>query len=148
MIETCQSSLNYLERLRLLTNSNNLTRLNRIRSNVEYLSINCDMLMTYELTSGSTSRSNTQTENNVVQTALEKLKENLTGDTLALCSLLKQVAELTLQHTIGVLSLLLLSQLRTILRLLAATVITMLSWREIALCQYLVRTKDGLSETA
>ena len=106
------------------------------------------MLVTNQLTSSCTCRSNTQTINDIVQTALKKLEKDLTSDTIALSSLVKQVAELTLQHAISVLGLLLLSQLRTILRLLTTTVIAMLSWREIASCQNLIRTKDGLTETA
>ena len=148
MVEACKSSFNDLKRLCLFTNTNNLTRLNLIRRNVHNLAINGDVLVADHLTSSSTCRSNTQTINHIVQTALKQLKQNLTGDAVCLGGLVEQIAELTLKNTIGVLCLLLLSQLHSILRLLAAAVITMLPRGEVALRKNLVSTENGLTETA
>ena len=96
MIETCKSCFDNLERLRLLTNTNNHTRLNCKRRDINYLTINNDVLVTNQLTSSSTCWSDTKTENNVVKTALEILKKNLTSNTISLSSLIKHITELTL----------------------------------------------------
>ena len=148
VVEACKSSLDHLKRLSLFTNSNNLTRFHLIRRNVHYLTVYSDVLVADHLTSSCTCRSNTQTINDIVETALEQLKQILTSDAVCLCSLVEQVAELTLQDTVCILSLLFFSQLHTILRLLAATVIAMLPRGEVALRKNLVSTKDGLTETA
>jgi hypothetical protein len=106
------------------------------------------VLVTNELTCSSTSGSDTETINNVIETALQVLEKNLTGNTVGLSGCIEHVAELTLQHTISVLCLLLLCELSTILRLLAATVVALLPWREITLRENLVRAEDWLAETA
>src|SRR3712207_5611052 len=90
--------------------TNNLAGLHCIRRNVNNFTVNNNMLMTYHLTSCCTCGSDTQTENNVIKTALQVLKQYLTGNTLSLCSFLKHITELTLKHTIGELSFLLLCQ--------------------------------------
>ena len=96
MIETSKCCLDNFERLRLLTNTNNHTWLNSERRNVNYLTINNDVLVTYQLTSSSTSWSDTQTENNVVKTALKVLEKNLTSNTISLSCFIKHITELTL----------------------------------------------------
>src|SRR3712207_8099979 len=101
------------------------------------------MLMTYHLTSSSTCGSNTQTEYYVIETALQVLKQYLTGNTLSLCSFLKHITELPLTHTIGELSFLLLCQHDTVLRHLSATIVAMLSRREVSLGQ---RSEEHTSE--
>ena len=146
MVETCKCSFNHLERLRLLTNSNHHTRLNSERWDVYYFTVNSDVLVTYKLTCSSTSRSNTKTEYYVVKTTFEILKENLTGNTISLCCLLKHITELTLKHTISVLSFLLLCQHDTVLRHLSATVVAMLSRREVSLGQNFVGAEDGFTK--
>ena len=106
------------------------------------------MLVTHELTGSGASRSNTKAEHHVVESALQQLKEHLTGDTVSLSSLLKQVTELTLKYAIGVLGLLLLCQHDCILRHLATTVIAMLSRGEVPAGQNFVRSENGFSKSA
>ena len=96
MIETSKCCLYNFERFRLLTNTDNHTWLNSKRRNVNYLAINNDVLVTNQLTSCSTSWSDTQTENNVIKTAFKILKENLTGNTISLSCLFEHITELTL----------------------------------------------------
>ncbi len=148
MVETSKGSLNHFERLRLLTNSDYHTRLDSERGDVNNLTINGDMLVTNELTGSSAGRSNTKAEHNVVESTLKVLQENLTGDTVGLCSLLKHITELALKHTVCILGLLLLCQHDSILRLLAATVIAMLSRGEVPTGQNFVRAEDGFSKSA
>ena len=52
------------------------------------------MLVTNQLTSSSTCRSNTQTEYYVVKTAFQQLKKHLTGNTFSGSGFFKQIAEL------------------------------------------------------
>ena len=106
------------------------------------------MLVAYELTSSGASRSDTKTENNIVKTTLKILKQYLTSNTLSLGGLLKHITELTLKHTIGVLGFLLLCQHDTILRHFSATVVAMLSRREVSLGQNFVSAEDGFTKTA
>ncbi len=94
MLETRQSILNNLQRLAALTDADNLTRLYRIRSNVHNLAINNDVLVKDKLTGSCTTRSNSKTINQIVETTLEKLKKNLTCNTLGTLSLLKKATEL------------------------------------------------------
>jgi hypothetical protein len=54
------------------------------------------VLVTNQLTRSSTCWSDTKTENNVIKTALEILKKNLTSNTISLSSLIKHITELTL----------------------------------------------------
>ena len=96
MVETCKGCLDNLERLRLLTNTDNHTRLYSERWDINYLTINNDVLVTNQLTSCCTSWSDTQTENNVIKTALKILKKNLTSNTVSLSCLIKHITELTL----------------------------------------------------
>ena len=146
MVETCQRSFDDFERLRFLTYTNNLAWLNCIRRNIDNFSINDDVLMPYHLTSSSARWGNTQTEYNIVKTAFKVLKENLTGNSIRLCSLLKHITELALKHTICVLCLLLLCQHGTKLRHLPASVITMLSRREVSLGQNFVSAENGFTK--
>ena len=133
MIKTCKCGFNNFERLSLLTNSNNLTLFYRERRNTYQFAINRNMLMIYQLTGCCTCRSNPQTKNNIIKATLKKLKQNLTSNTITFCCLIKQITELTLKNAIGVLCLLLLCELRTVLRLLTTAIITMLSWGEVTL---------------
>ena len=73
------------------------------------------MLVKHDLTSCGTCGRKTQTINHIVETALEKLEENLTGNTLRTGCLLEKITELTLQNTVCVFCFLLLAQLQTIL---------------------------------
>ena len=96
MVETCKCSLDNLKRLRLLTNTNNLTRLYCIRRNVNHLAVNNNVLMSDKLASSCTCGSNAQTEHNIVKTAFQVLKQYLTCDTISLGCILKHITELTL----------------------------------------------------
>ena len=147
VVETSQSSLDYFERLSLLANGNNHTRLYLERRNVDNLTINSDVLVTNELTSSSAGRSNTQTVYYVVKATLKQLEQHLTGDTLSLSGLLKQVTELALKNTIGILGFLLLCQHDSVLRHLTTTVVAMLSRGEVPTGQNFVCAEDGLTKT-
>ena len=147
VVETCQCILDNLKRLGLLANANYHSRLNRERRNVNYLAINNDVLVAYQLACSCTSGGDTQAEYDVVKTALQILKENLTGNAFSLCRLLKHITELTLKNTIGVLSFLLLCQHDTVLRHLSATAVAMLSRREVSSGQNFVCAEDGLTKS-
>ena len=116
MIETSQSIHNHFQRLGFFANANNLSRLNSVRRNVYYFTVNNNMLVANQLTSSSTCRSNTQTINYIVQTTFKQLKKYLTGNTLRCSSLFKQIAELFLQYTISIFGFLFLTKLNTIFR--------------------------------
>jgi hypothetical protein len=146
VVETCQSILDNLEALAALANTYNLTGLNAIRRDTYNLAIDYDVLMVNKLTGSTTSGSYAQTINDVVQTALQVLEENLTGNTTGAGCLLEHVAELVLQHTVCVLCLLLLSKHDTILGGLATTVVTVLAGREVTLSLYFGVTQDSLAE--
>jgi len=146
VVEACQSILNNLKALAALANTYYLTGLNAIRRDTYYLTVNYNMLVVNELTSSTTGRSNAQTVNDVVETALEVLKENLTGDATGASCLLEHVAELLLQNTIGVLSLLLLSEHDAILGSFATTIVAVLARREVTLSLYFGISQDSLAE--
>ena len=115
VVKTSKRVLYYLKGFGLLANSDNLTRLNLERRNVYYVAINSDVLVTNELASCTTCRSDTKTVYYIVKAALEELKKNFTRYAFCLCCLLKHITELTLKHTIRVLCFLLLRQHDTIL---------------------------------
>ena len=104
------------------------------------------MLVKHELTGCGTGGGDAQTVNDVVQTAFEKLEKDLTGDTLHRGCFLEEVAELTLQNTVGVFGLLLFTKLCAILGSLAATVLTVLAGGEVTAAQNLILAKDRFPE--
>ena len=148
MVETCQSSNDNLQRLATFTYTNDLTGLHAIAGNTNNLTIYSNMLVVHQLTSSSTSRSNAKTEYDVVKTALQVLKKNLTSNATGTSCLFKHQTELLLQNSIGVTCLLLLGKHNAILGSLAATIVSVLTRREIPLGKSLVSTKDRLTETA
>ena len=148
MVEACQSILDYLEALAALANTNDLSGLDAIRRDTYHLTVDYDVLVVDKLTGSTAGGSDAQTVNDVVETALQVLEENLTGDTTGAGCLLEHIAELLLQHTIGVLSLLLLCKHDAILGSLAATVVAMLARREVTLSLYFGITQDSLAEAA
>lgn len=85
-------------------------------------------------------------KHHIVQTAFKKLEKHLAGDTLGAGSLVEKIAEIFLEHTIGIFSLLLLTQLSAILRSLAATVLAVLARSVVFFSEHLVFTEDGLAE--
>ena len=87
-------------------------------------------------------------ENKKVSITVENTTVFRAGDTVSLGGLLKHDAELALKNPVGVLGFLLLCQHDSILRLLAATVIAMLSRREVSPGQNFVRSEDGFTKTA
>ena len=116
VINASQRVYNNLQRLGFLTNANQLSGLNSIRRNIDYFTVNSNMLVAYQLTGSSTRRSNTQTINDIVQTAFEQLKQYLTGNTLSSSGLLKQITELFFQNSISIFGFLLLTELDSIFR--------------------------------
>ena len=147
-MKPARSSLNHLKRLRLLADTYHLTRLYRVRGDVHNLAVNHDVTVADQLARSRTGRSNAKTEHYIVQTALKVLEKNLTGNAVSLGCLLKHITELTLKYTVCVFSLLLLCQHDTVLGHLPATVVAMLSRREVPSGQNFVRAKYGLSKTA
>ncbi len=106
------------------------------------------MLVKHNLTGSRTARSNAETINYIVKTAFEELEKHLAGDTLGAGCFLKEVAELTLEHTICVFSFLLLFELCAIFRSLSSAVGTMLSRRIVLLCQNFILAVDCFAEFA
>ena len=82
-----------------------------------------------ELTGCGAGRGDAQTVDDVVETAFEKLEQNLTGDAFCRGGFVEEVAELTLENSVGIFGFLLFAQLSAILRGFAATVGAMLSGR-------------------
>ena len=68
VVEASQRVLNDLKRLRLLAHSDNLARHNLIGGYVDHLAVDRDVAMEHQLACGSTSRSDAQTINHVVET--------------------------------------------------------------------------------
>ena len=101
-----------------------------------------------ELTGSSACGSYAETEYHVVETALQELEENLTGNTLFVACLFKEVMELLLKHSVGIFGFLLLTQLCAILGSLAALVGTVLARREIFLGENFIFAKNGFTEFA
>ena len=95
-----------------------------------------------ELTSCGAGLSDAEAVDDVVQAALEELQEDFTRHTLGALSLLEEVAELTLEYAIGVLSLLLFLELDAIFARLTTAVVAVLSRRIVLLGEYLVGTED------
>ena len=104
------------------------------------------MAVQNQLTGGCTGGCDAQTVNNVVQTAFQKLKEDLTGDTLEARCFLEEVAELTFEYTVGVFGFLLLAELNTVFRCFATLVGAMLARGEVASCEYFVFAEDRFAE--
>ena len=104
MVEALEGLSDYFQRFRFLANSDNLTGFNGIGRDVDNLTVYSDVTVTNELTRSSACRSYTEAVNDVVQTALKELNQDLTGDTFGTSSFREEEAELTLQYTIGVLA--------------------------------------------
>ena len=84
-----------------------LAGLEGVRRDVDYLTIDGDVTVRDELTSSCTRLSDAEAIDDVVEAAFQELEEHFTRDTLRALSLFEEVAELTLEYAIGVLSLLL-----------------------------------------
>ena len=147
MVETSQRVSNHFERFGFLTNTNNLTRLHTVGCNADNLTIHHNVLVVHQLTSSGTSGRDSETEDNVVKTALKALEENLTGNAAGRGSLFKHVAELLLKNTVSVLCLLLFCKHDAVLRSFATTRIAMLTGRVVTLGQNLVCTENSLAES-
>ena len=84
----------------------------------------------------------------LVETLLKKLQQVLTSYTLCRRSLLEEVAELTLEDTIGVFSLLFFAKLCTVLREFSSLVGAMLAGSIRSLSVSLIFTKAGFTKLA
>ena len=146
MVETCERIGDDLERLGTLTHTDNLAGLHTERSDIDNFTIYYDMLVADQLTGSSTSRSYAKAIYHIVETALERLKQQLTGNAAGCSRLLEQIAELLLQYTVCIFCLLLFSQHDTVLGGFAATGVAVLSGRIIALGKNFIRSKDSFSE--
>lgn len=82
----------------LLGNCNYVARLNLVRRNVNALAVYGEVCMVNQLTSLTAGVSKAHAENYVVQTALELLQQDLTGDALLALSLLVVSMELLLEY--------------------------------------------------
>ena len=71
------------------------------------------MLVAHQLTSSCASRSNTQTEYDIVKATFQQLEKDFTSNTFSSLSLLKQVAELFFQNAISIFGFLFLTKLNT-----------------------------------
>ncbi len=86
----------------------------------------------------------TETVHDVVETGFEELEEHLAGDAFGARRLFKEVAELTLEHTVCVFSFLLFAKLGAVLGSFLPTVGTMLARRIVLLSQHFVIAKYWL----
>ncbi len=100
-----------------------------------------------ELAGSGTRGSKPQAEDHVVQARLAELEEDITRLALLGFRTLEEDAELTLEHAVDVLRLLLFAELDAILGEFAPAVLPMLTGSEIATLEHLVGPVDRLAET-
>ena len=77
VVETSESVGNDLKRLRLFAHTDYITGLYCIRSDVDHLAVDSDVLVEHELTGGRTAGSDAQTIYYIIQTAFEELQNCL-----------------------------------------------------------------------
>ena len=105
------------------------------------------MAVRNELAGSCTRRGDTQAVNNIVQAAFEQLQQVLARDTAHTRSLVVGACELLFEQAVRILCLLLLAQLRAVLRhLLALARQTVLSGRKVAFLKHLVRPVNSFAE--
>jgi len=148
VVETSKCVVNDLEGLRTLAYADNLTRLYAIGSDIDNLAIDNHMLVEHELTCGGTGRSDTQTVNDIIETALKQLEQYLTGYALGALGLLEETTELRFKDTIGIFSLLLFLKLSAILRSFLTTIQAMLTRGIVLLSENLVWSVNSLAKFA
>ena len=148
VVEACEAVGDNFERFAAFANTYDIAGVYFERGYVDYFAIDGDMLVEHDLTGGRTGGSYAQTVNHVVETRLEKLEQNLTGDTFETRSLLEEVAELTFEQTVGIFGLLLFAELNTVLRCFTALVLAVLARGEVATGENLVFAEDGFAEFA
>jgi len=101
-----------------------------VGGDVHNISVDSDVAMKHELTCSSAGGSDAKAINHVVQTAFEKLEQDFTGDTFGARSLVEEVAE------------------NAVFLCFAATVLAVLTRREIPSFEHFVGAKDGFTEFA
>ena len=119
-----------------------------VGGDVHNISVDSDVAMKHELTCSSAGGSDAKAINHVVQTAFEKLEQDFTGDTFGARSLVEEVAELAFEYAVCVFGLLFLAKLNAVFRCFAATVLAVLTRREIPSFEHFVGAKDGFTEFA
>lgn len=137
-----------LERLGFFANGNDITGHNSERGDIYALTVNADVLVEHELARSGASRSEAEAIDNVIEAAFEELEEHLTCNTFSAFSLLKEIAELTFEHTVSVLSFLFFAQLSAILRSFLSAILTMLAGGEVSSCENLILAINRLAEFA
>ena len=141
--------LDNLEALGTLADTYDVTRADLCGRHVANLTVEGDVAVRYQLTCSSTRRSDTEAINEVVDAGFKQEDEVLAGAALHPVCLCIEVAELTLEKAVGVLHLLLLSQLNAVLRsLLALLGETVLSRRIVLLFEILVGAVNRFPEFA
>ena len=148
MVEACESVGDNFKRFAAFTHADNVACLDGVGGDVYHLAVDNDVTVKNELAGGCTCGSDAKTVYHVVQTAFEKLEEELTGDTLEARSFLEEVAELTFEYTIGVFGFLLFAELYAVFRSFAALVGTVLARWEIATGEDLVFAENRFAEFA
>ena len=112
------------------------------------MTIDSDVAVEDELSSGCASWSDTKTINDVVEASFEQLQQYFTFHTLGASSFFDEVAELFLQNAIGVFSLLFFAQLSTVLRTFTAFVYTVLTRGVVLLSENLILPVNSFAEFA
>src|SRR5690606_951269 len=113
-----------------LTDADDIPGLHLEGGNVDAASVHLDVTVADELARGTTGAAQTQTIDNIVKTAFQKLHQNVTGNATAALRLFEVAAKLLLQDTVLETKLLLLTQShRVVAALLAGTTGTMLTGR-------------------
>ena len=148
VIETGEGVGNYFERLGFFTDTDYVTGFYGVRGDVDNLAVDNDVTVKHELTGCCTGGCDTETVNDVVETAFEKLEKDFTGDTLGAGCFLKEVVELFFENAVGVFGLLFLAELHTVFRGLATLVLTVLARRVIFLGKDFVFAEDGFAKFA
>ena len=99
-----------------------------------------------ELKGSGTRGSNTQTEDYVVETGFEQLKEHFTFHTLGARSFLEQVSKLSFQYTVSVFGFLLFTKLNAILGSFSSLVDAVLSRGIVLLRRNFIGAKNSFSK--
>ena len=135
--------------LALLTHSDHITGTQAVGRDVHHVAVHHDVTVRDELARTATRVRDAQAEHHVVQSAFAELEQNLTGDAGTGIGLLKHVGELLLQDSVGVLRLLLFSELHRVFRfLLSAAGVAVLAGAIRAALERFVWAEDRLLKTA
>src|SRR6185436_16333827 len=116
-----------------LANADDVAGTHLVGRNVDLLAVDGEVAVAHELARLRPRRREAEPVDDVVEPPLELLQEQFAGDALPPIGFLEVAAELVLQHAVGALDLLLLSQLNAVTHHLRLAGATVLSGRDVVL---------------